>query len=116
MVLLRSLMSRGGMLAAVAALACGLLASGGAGPARASAAGLSSADWTAQALPTDFFIAGGATPVSPVSCVQGSQFCLAITNDSAVVVNDDHVGQADMVTTNGGQTWTGYADLPSSLM
>lgn len=116
MTLLRLVLSRAGMLAAAAALACGLLAGASADPAGASTAGLSSADWTGVTLPADYFVGAGAAPVSPVSCVAGTQFCVAITNDSATNVYGDHVGQADVVTTDGGQTWKGYADLPSSIM
>ncbi len=117
MALLRLLLSRAGVLAAVGALAGGLVAGVSADPAGASAAGLSSGDWKAVTLPAGYSVGvGGAAAMSPVSCVAGTQFCVAITNDSATNIYGELVGQADVVTTDGGQTWNGYADLPSSLM
>jgi hypothetical protein len=92
----------------VAALA---MAIGAAGPARAA---LSGSDWTEQALPANYSIGSGA-PLSPVSCVSGTQFCVVIASDSANLINGTFVGQAALVTTDGGQSWTGYATLPSTV-
>ena len=50
-------------------------------------------------------------PVSgPESCVPGTQFCVAITGDTADVHNDQY-GLADLVSTDAGQTWTTYNGL-----
>ena len=80
-------------------------------------AGLTGTGWTAATLPADFVIANGQNgPAgSPVSCVPGTEFCVVIATDNAVTVDGTYIGQGDLVTTNGGETWTGYADLPSTL-
>jgi hypothetical protein len=110
MTLLRLLFSRTGAIAVAAVLAAGLLA--GAGTAQA---GLTGGDWTTQTLPADFFIGGGGPPLSPVSCVAGTKFCLVIANDSANLVSGSVIGQAPLVTTDGGQNWKGFATLPSTM-
>jgi hypothetical protein len=84
------------------------------GTAPPAGAALSGTDWTEQTLPANDFIAGGGTPLSPVSCVPGTQFCVVIANDSANLVDNTYVGQAAVVTTDAGQNWTGYA-LPSTV-
>jgi hypothetical protein len=84
---------------------------GFASPAQAA---LSGNGWTEQTLPANYSIGGGA-PLDPVSCVPGTQFCAVIADDSAVLVNGFEIGQAALVTSDGGQTWTGYATLPSTF-
>jgi photosystem II stability/assembly factor-like uncharacterized protein len=84
---------------------------GSAAPAQAA---LSGNDWTEQTLPANYSIGGGA-PLSPVSCVPGTRFCVVIADDSANIVNGFFIGQAALVTTDAGQTWTGYATLPSTF-
>jgi len=96
-----------GVLAASAALAATVIS---AGPAQAA---LSGSDWTEHALPAHYSIGEGA-PLSPVSCVTGTQFCVVIASDSANLVDGTYIGQAAMVTTDSGQTWTGYP-LPTSI-
>ncbi len=105
--------SRAGALTAAAALAAFALAGVGAAPAQA---GLSSGDWTAATLPTNYLVGNGqdGVPLSPVSCVAGTQFCAAVVSDTANLINF-YIGQGVAVTTDGGQTWTGYAGLPSGL-
>jgi photosystem II stability/assembly factor-like uncharacterized protein len=98
-----------GVLAAAAALAAALVQ---AAPAQAA---LSGTDWTAQTLPANYFIGGGGPPLSPVSCVPRTQFCLVIANDSAVLVNGFFIGQAALVSTDAGKSWTGHASLPSTF-
>lgn len=100
-----------GVLGLVAALAAAV---GTASPARAA---LSGSNWTQQALPPDFVIADGSNgpPLSPVSCVQGTRFRLVVAADEAVTVNGFQIGQGTLVTTDGGQSWTGYAGLPSTF-
>jgi hypothetical protein len=92
-----------------AAIAAAAIAS--AGPAQAA---LSGNDWTEQALPANYSI-GGGPPLSPVSCVPGTQFCVVIVDDSANIVNGFFIGQAALVTTDAGRTWTGYATLPATF-
>jgi large repetitive protein len=80
-------------------------------------AALSGTGWTAATLPASFVIGDGQNgPAgSPVSCVPGTEFCVVIATDDAVTVDGTYIGQGDLVTTDGGQTWTGYADLPSTI-
>jgi hypothetical protein len=52
-----------------------------AGPATAS---LSGTGWVMQSLPANYEIASGGLPAAPVSCARGTQFCVVITNDTAV--------------------------------
>lgn len=77
----------------------------------AQAATLSSPDWAQATLPPDYYVSD--TPV-PVSCVPGTKFCVALPLDSAVTVNF-RIGQAAVVSTDAGQSWTGYATLPPGL-
>jgi hypothetical protein len=81
-------------------------------PAQAAPASLSGTDWSEVSLPAGYFVNDDPTPVS---CVSGTQFCLTVTKDVAVTQPGGGTGYGDIVTANGGQTWTGYADLPTSL-
>lgn len=80
-------------------------------------AGLSGTGWTSAALPANFLVADGqdGQAESPVSCVPGTGFCVVIATDNAVTVDGSYIGQGDLVTTDGGKTWTGYADLPPTI-
>jgi hypothetical protein len=100
-----------GALALVAAVVTSV---GTAVPAQAA---LSSGNWAEQALPANFVIADGSNgpALSPVSCVQGTRFCLVVAADQAVTVNGFSIGQGTLVTTDAGHTWTGYAGLPSTF-
>ena len=107
-------------LAATAAATCLVLTAQGA-PAQAAqaahaapvqAAALSSADWAEASLPSSYYVGG---TVSPVSCVRGTRFCAAITEDSANIVNGYYIGQAALISTNAGKSWHGYATLPTTL-
>jgi hypothetical protein len=80
-------------------------------------AGLTGTGWTVATLPVGFVIGNGqdGPGVSPVSCVPGTEFCVVIATDDAVTVDGYYIGQGDLVTTDGGRSWTGYADLPSTI-
>lgn len=86
---------------------------GTAGPASAS---LSSSDWTKVALPSGYFI-DRQTAVAADSCVWHTQFCMVMASNSADVRNGNPNAIADgvLVTTDGGQTWTGYNTLPAAF-
>lgn len=100
-----------GVLALAAALAAAV------GTAAPAAAALSGSNWAQQTLPANFVIADGSNgpALSPVSCVPGTRFCLVVAADQAVTVNGFFIGQGTLVTTDGGQTWTGYTGLPSTF-
>ena len=83
-----------------------------AGPAQAA---LSGTGWTAASLPANFDLVNGP-PLSPVSCVRGTRFCVVVAGNDAVQGYNFQIGQGDLVTTNGGANWTGYTDLPSASM
>jgi hypothetical protein len=76
----------------------------GAGSASASLS--PGSGWTQATLPSGFFVLAGVP--APVSCVTGTQFCVAIVFGTTAV-------HADVVTTDGGQHWTGYTDLPAAI-
>jgi photosystem II stability/assembly factor-like uncharacterized protein len=97
-------------LGALAAAVAAVTVLGTAAPASAS---LSSDNWTAIPLPAGYFISNH-TAVAPVSCVPHTKFCLTVASDSADVRNGNANAIADavLVTTDGGQTWTGYNTLP----
>ena len=76
-----------------------------AGPAIAS---LSGPGWVMQSLPANYDIGSGGVSPSPVSCVRGTQICVVISNDTAVTGPGGVIGQAALVTTDGGTSWTGY--------
>jgi hypothetical protein len=82
-----------------------------AGPAWAA---LSGSDWTEQALPASYLVGNGMNgpALSPLSCVAGTGFCVAVVSDSANLVNGNFIGQAAVVTTDSGQHWSGFATLP----
>jgi hypothetical protein len=81
-------------------------------PAQAS---LSSSDWVMQTLPPNFVIGTNVPSFAPVSCVPGTGFCVVIAGDTALVnPTTFNIEQADLVTTNGGQSWTPYTGLPLS--
>ena len=88
------------------ALAAGVAAATVLGTAMpAHAAVLPSNDWTEYQPANDYLPVSG-----PESCVPGTQFCVAITGDTADVHNDQY-GLADLVSTDAGQTWTTYNGL-----
>ena len=95
------------------AAAAAAIVLGTAGPASAS---LSSDNWTAVPLPAGYFINFRAG-VAPVSCVRDTQFCMVMTSDSANTSssNPNLIADAVLVTTDGGQTWTGYNTLPAAF-
>jgi hypothetical protein len=96
-----------GALAASATLVAAALVQ--ATPAHAA---LSGTDWTEQTLPANYFVDDRP---APVSCVTGSRFCMAITYDLANIVNGSFIGQAALVSSDAGKTWTGHASLPSAI-
>lgn len=80
-----------------------------------AAASLTSDNWTAQKLPAGYFL-DSHTPFAPISCVRHTTFCLTITNDSAntFTINRARLtGEAALVSTDAGRTWTGYDTLPA---
>jgi hypothetical protein len=104
---------------AIAALAAAVaLALASAAPALSAPAGLTGSDWIAATLPNGNYVAYGpdGNPISPVSCVSGSQFCLAVVSNQSVTGPNGVIGQSAVVTTDGGQTWNAYTTLPSSSM
>lgn len=66
-----------------------------------AAANLLTGDWVMQTLPANFQIWRGAAPIDPVSCVSGTQFCVAITSDLAVAGVNGTIGNGALVTTDG---------------
>jgi hypothetical protein len=68
-------------------------------------ASVSSSDWTAVPLSSSYFADLGDP--SPVSCVQGTDFCAVITTDSNNL-DGSVIGNTALVTRNGGRTWSGY--------
>jgi hypothetical protein len=78
-----------------------------------------STDWTAVSLPSQYVIDNATEGLvrNPVSCVSGTGFCMAIASDTNIVLPPYfEVGQADLVSTDGGQTWTAYTDMPTSML
>jgi photosystem II stability/assembly factor-like uncharacterized protein len=99
-----------GALAAGASIA---VAIGLATPARAA---LSGTDWTSVPLSDGVTqgIADGPA-VHPVSCVSGTTFCVTIVGDLDNIINGSDIGQAALVTTDAGQTWSTNVTLPSTV-
>lgn len=85
-----------------------------AGPAQASLSGTS---WVQQTLPAGYVVGPG--PIDAVvSCVRNTKFCVVITEDTAVngPGPGQEAGQAALVTTNGGASWTGYTGQWAGLL
>ena len=103
-------------LRAVGALAAAVAAATVLGTAAPASASLSTDNWTAVPLPAGYFI-NYRTSVAPVSCVPHTQFCMVMTSDSADIRNGNSnlIADAVVVTTDGGQTWTGYNSLPAAF-
>lgn len=83
-----------------------------AGPASAA---LSGTGWSEATIPAPWDFVNAA-PLSPISCVHGTQYCVVIAGNDAVTGENGLIGQGDLVTTDGGTSWTGYTDLPSTSM
>jgi photosystem II stability/assembly factor-like uncharacterized protein len=99
------------------ALACTVALAAVAVTANPAEAALTGTDWKAQKLPPGYFL-DARTPFAPISCVRHTTFCMTITNDSAnpVPIKGTHMtGEAVLVSTDSGRTWTGYDTLPSPL-
>ena len=77
-----------------------------------AAASLSSADWIEQTLPPNFQIWQGATPIDPVSCVPGTEFCVVLATDLANTEPSFQTGYGALVTTDRGASWNSYPVLP----
>ena len=103
-------------LRAVGALAAAVAAATVLGTATPASASLSTDNWTAVPLPAGYFI-NYRTGAAPVSCVPHEQFCMVMTSDSADIRNGNSnlIADAVLVTTDGGQTWTGYNSLPTAF-
>jgi hypothetical protein len=97
---------RAGLVVGAAITASTFLA---ASPAQAA---LSGTGWTAATVPANFDFTDA--PLSPVSCVAGTQFCVVVTDDLSVQGVNGSIGQGDLVTTDGGAHWTGHAIQPSA--
>jgi large repetitive protein len=99
---------------AAAALAAAVPAVAVAGPAQASLSGTS---WVQQTLPAGY-VAGPGPIGTVVSCVRGTKFCVVITEDTAVSGpgSGAQPGQAALVTTNGGASWTGFTGSWASFI
>jgi hypothetical protein len=97
---------------------CALALPAAATPATASAAaapaGLASSDWQQAALPANYYVGNGQNgpAVTPVSCVPGTEFCLAITSYLPPGLNGQ-IPQGVVVTKNGGASWHGFPSLNS---
>ena len=97
-------------LAAASVIAAALAANAAVLPAQGS---LSGTDWVMQTLPANFVIGSNDPAIAPVSCVPGTGFCVVVAGDTALLDPAYHsIEQADLVTTNGGQSWTPYTGLP----
>jgi hypothetical protein len=107
---LRLIRKRAGALGALTA-AISLVTLGLVTPAQAA---LSGSDWIMKTLPARYSIGTAGPAVSPVSCVPGTKFCVAIVPDTKNLVDGSIVGQAALVTRNAGRTWTGHV-MPTSL-
>lgn len=99
------------MLSALATASCVAVTLGVATPAHAA---LSGSDWMMKKLPARYAIGTGPA-ISPVSCVPKTKFCVAIVPDTKNLVDGSFIGQAALVTTNAGRTWTGHDTLPSTF-
>jgi hypothetical protein len=99
-----------GALAASATLVAAALVQ--ATPAQAV---LSGTGWTEPTLPANYYIGNQGPPLSPVSCVPGTSFCVVIADDTANLIDGSFIGQAALVSTDAGKSWTGYASLPSTV-
>lgn len=68
-------------------------------------------------MPPDFvFGAGTSSAFAPVSCTAGAGFCVAVVSDSALINPVTFTMEpADVVTTNGGQSWTGYTNMTAGV-
>src|SRR5262245_45046161 len=101
---------------AVGALAAGASIAVTIGLATPARAALSGTDWTSVALSDSLAqgIADGPA-VHPVSCVSGTTFCVAIVGDMDNIINGSDIGQAALVTTDAGQTWSTNVTLPSTV-
>jgi photosystem II stability/assembly factor-like uncharacterized protein len=107
--ILRAFRIRVGVLSALTIAVAAGTVMGVVAPAQAALPG---SHWAAQSLPAQYSFPSN----SPVSCVQGQQFCVVIANDSRVIVSTGQIGQAALVSTNAGQSWKGYATLPSTFL
>jgi len=90
----------------------------GTAQAQAAPASLGGTDWTAASLPSGNYVGDGQNgyAISPLSCVAGTQFCLAVVSNPSVTGPNGVIGESDVVTTDGGTTWSAYSDLPSADM
>jgi photosystem II stability/assembly factor-like uncharacterized protein len=64
--------------------------------------------WTQASLPTGYYVFTGERV--PVSCVPGTLFCVAV-----VATQSGPAPYGDIVSTDGGQDWTGYTTLPPTI-
>ena len=102
---------------AILAVGTAVLAAAVLGPVPADAGLTPGTGWTAAALPSGFLISDGSDgpPQSPLSCVPGTEYCVAIVTDQAVTNDNSMIGQGSAVSSNGGQNWSGFGSLPTSI-
>lgn len=102
---------------AVLAVGTAALAAAVLGPVPADAGLTPGTGWTAATLPSGFIIGDGndGAPQSPMSCVPGTEYCVAIITDQAVTNQNGLIGQGSVVSTNGGKNWSGFGTLPSAI-
>lgn len=74
---------------------------------------LASSDWHQAKLPANYYVGNGQNgpAVSPVSCAQGTEFCLAVTSYLPRGLNG--VIPQGVVVTTDGKHWRGLASLSS---
>jgi hypothetical protein len=75
---------------------------------------LASSDWHQAVLPANYYVGNGqnGAAISPVSCVRGTLFCLAVTAYLPPGLNGP-IPQGVVITTDGGVHWRGFASLNS---
>lgn len=109
---MRFLRASKGRIALLSGLTVTVALAAAVAPLASAQAALSGPHWKAQTLPARYLF----RPVpNPVSCVPGQHFCVVIAYDKQVLINGFIYGQAALVSTDGGDSWKGYATLPSTL-
>lgn len=100
--------------AAAAVCALAMPAAAATAAAATAASALSSSDWHQAVLPANYYVGNGdnGPPVSPVSCVHGTPFCLAVVSYLPPGLNGP-IPQGVVVTDDGGAHWRGFASLNS---
>lgn len=100
--------------AAAAVCALAIPATAATAAAATAPSTLASSDWHQAALPANYYVGNGdnGPPVSPVSCVHGTLFCLAVVSYLPPGLNG-LIPQGVVVTDDAGAHWRGFASLNS---